>query len=153
MARRFFLKPLTLTLFLLTPLLAQQEKGPWRASSNNANSITGDLILADEKISINFNTFTMVRARDLTSSEISALFDPESPASGTGGLYHLDIPAAKKFLHRNSLCGDEDTQWMATFVSGKTLHLAFFSGPRAPVLTTEAISNTSDLCGTFTYAR
>jgi len=42
---------------------------------------------------------------------------------------------------------------MATYVSGNTLHLAFFSGPKMPVLTPDAIANTTDLCGTFLYGR
>ena len=35
----------------------------------------------------------------------------------------LNIPGSKKFLHKNSLCGSEDTQWMAAFVEGRSLHI------------------------------
>jgi hypothetical protein len=130
-----------------------QEKGYWRAASNTARSITGDVTLADEKIVINFGAFPMAKARALEKAEIGALFDADSNTPGDASLYRLSIPASKKFLNKNSLCGGEDTQWMVTYVSGRSLRLAFFSGPKAPILTFEAISNSTDLCGTFAYAK
>jgi hypothetical protein len=133
--------------------VAAQEKGNWRAASNTARSITGDIALSDEKISINFSTFTMVKLRTLDKSELSAAFDADSNAVGSGSLYRLSIPAAKKFLHRNSLCGDEDAQWMATYVSGRSLQLAFFSGEQVPTFTLDAIANSTTLCGTFMYGK
>jgi hypothetical protein len=44
---------------------AAQDKGMWRAASNNARSITGDVALSDEKITINFVSFTIARIRAL----------------------------------------------------------------------------------------
>ena len=141
----------SLLIYCLT--VAAQEKGNWRAASSTARSITGDVALSDEKISINFSLFTMVRVRSLDKAEISAAFDADSNADGSGSLYRLSVPAAKKFLHKNSLCGDEDTQWMATYVSGRALQLAFFSGEQAPIFTLDAISNSATLCGTFSYGK
>lgn len=133
--------------------VAAQEKGNWRAANSTAQSITGDVTLSDEKISINFASFVIARIRDLEQNELSAAFEADSSAGGIGSLYRLSIPATKKFMHRNTLCGAEDTQWMATYVSGHSLRLAFFSGQKAPVFTLEAIANSTDLCGTFSYAR
>jgi len=129
------------------------DHGYWRASSNTAASITGDIEITDAKIVINFTGFEIVPARTLNPAEVSAAFDADVNAGGTGTLYHLSIPAAKRFLHRNTLCGTEDTQWIATFVSGSTLQLAFFSGTMAPVFTIDALANSTDLCGTYTYVR
>jgi hypothetical protein len=42
---------------------------------------------------------------------------------------------------------------MATYVSGKTLQLAFFSGQKSPVFSLDAMANSTDLCGTFSYAK
>ena len=42
---------------------------------------------------------------------------------------------------------------IAAFVAGRTLHLAFFSGQKMPVFTPDAIANSTDICGTFLYAR
>jgi hypothetical protein len=144
----------TANLALLCTLpCAAQDKGYWRASSNTANSITGDISISDSKLTINFNGFLMAEARKLAPAEVSAAFDADVNAGGTGVLYHLTVPAAKRFLHHNTLCGSEDTQWMATFVSGRTLQVAFFSGTDAPVFTFEALGKSTDLCGTYTYSR
>jgi hypothetical protein len=134
------------------PALAQ-DKGYWRAASNTAGSITGDVEIAGNKLTINFTTFLIAQARQLQPSEVSAAFDADINAGPTGNLYHLVIPAAKRFLHHNTLCGTETTQWMATYASGNTLQVAFFSGSAAPVFTMDALAHTSDLCGTYTYVR
>ena len=151
------MKPRTCLLalpFLLSALFASaQDKGYWRAASSTANSITGDIALSDAKLTINFLAFIVVQARDLKPEEVSAAFDADINAGGTGKLYHLTIPAAQRFLHKNTLCGTEDTHWMATFVSGRNLQIAFFSGAEAPNFSFDAIRNSTDLCGTFTYAR
>jgi hypothetical protein len=130
-----------------------QDKGNWRATSTTARSITGDIALSDEKLSINFSAFTVARIRTLDKPEISAVFDADSNAVGTGSLYRLNIPAARKFLHKNSLCGDEDTKWMVTYVSDHSLQLALFSGDTVPTFTFDAIRNSTALCGTFTYGK
>jgi hypothetical protein len=132
---------------------AAQDKGYWRAMSTTARSITGDVAISDEKIAINFANFTIAQIRILNDAEAGAMFNGEIGSGGKGNLYRLNIPAAKKFLHKNSLCGEEDTEWMVTFVSGRSMQLAFFSGQKPPVFTQEAISNSTDLCGTFSYVR
>ena len=133
--------------------LPAQEQGPWRAASKTAESITGDVAFSATRIAIEFATFPIVRVRDLEPGEVSAIFDVDSNSGGRGSLYGLSIPAAKKFLHRNTLCGSEDTHWMAVYPVARSLHVAFFSGQKMPVFTPEAIANTTDLCGTFLYAR
>ncbi len=95
----------------------------------------------------------MAPIRKLGSAEVAAAFDADSNASGTGNLYRLTVPAAKRFLHHNTLCGSEDTQWMATYVEDRTLHVAFFSGADTPVFTVDALANSTDLCGRFSYSR
>jgi hypothetical protein len=131
---------------------AAQEKGYWRAASSMAQSITGDVALSAEKVSLGYSSFTIARIRDLEPSEVSAVFDVDGGAAAKGSLYRLSIPASKTFLHRNTLCGAEDTQWMAAYVAGHSLHLAFFSGQKMPVFTPDAIANSANLCGTFSYA-
>ena len=132
---------------------AAQDKGYWRASGSTAKSITGDLAIGDEKLAINLVSFTIARIRGLEPAEASALFDPDGTTAGSGSLYRLNVPADKKFLHKNSLCGSDDTQWMVTYVSGRSLQLAFFSGAKPPVFTAEALGSSADLCGKFSYTR
>lgn len=132
---------------------AAQERGSWRAASTTARSITGDVAFSNEKISINFASFPIAQIRDLNAPELAAAFIAAANASGSGNLYRLSIPAAKLFLHHNTLCGSEDTQWIATYVEGRSLQLAFFSGPQMPVFTPDALANGTNLCGTYTYVR
>jgi hypothetical protein len=147
-------RALITSLLLCSLTLAAQEKGNWRAASNNARAITGDVALSDEKLFINFTGFTMSRIRSLEKPEISALFDADSAAvDGTAGLYRLDVPASKKFLHKNTLCGSDDTQWMVTYASGRFLQLAFFSSQKPPLMTLDALSNSTDLCGKYSYVK
>ncbi|HEX3437122.1 MAG TPA: hypothetical protein VHT24_10190 [Pseudacidobacterium sp.] len=130
-----------------------QEAGYWRATSSTAQSITGDVFFSEGKLVINFSPFPIVLARDLPPAEVSAVFDADSNTNAKGHLYKLDIPATKKFLHKNTLCGSGDAQWLVAYVDGRTLNLAFFSSQKPPVFTLDAIQNSTDLCGIFSYAR
>lgn len=132
--------------------VAAQDRGAWKAASSTADSITGDIAISETKLSINLTQFTIAQIRKVEAAEASAVFASEENL-GAGNLYRLNIPAARRFLKHNSLCGSEDTQWMVTSVSGKVLHVAFFSGQMQPVLNFEALNKSSDLCGTFTYVR
>jgi hypothetical protein len=131
----------------------QQEKGNWRAASKNAYSITGDVAFGDEKISINFAHYAIAQIRTLTATEVSAIFAPETNETGPGDLYRISVPGDKKLVNKNTLCGGEETQWLATFVAGKTLRMAFFSGAKMPALTGEAMMTATNLCGTYSYVR
>ena len=130
-----------------------QDAGYWRATSTTAKHITGDVALTGEKISINFSTYWIAQIRTLTPAELSAAFNVDASAPGSGNLYRLSIPSDKKLLHKSTLCGGEDTQWLATYATGRTLQMAFFSTSQMPVLTAEALSNNSNLCGIFGYTR
>ena len=129
-----------------------QERGTWRAASTTAKGVTGDLLVGDERITLNFTTFPMAQIHALKPAEMAAVF-PESAEPGSGNLYRVSIPAEKRFLHKNTLCGSDETQWVVTKVSGRDLSLALFSGPDMPVLTPEAMANTTNLCGTYAYVR
>jgi len=131
---------------------AAQEKGNWHAASSTAKTITGDITISNEKLSINFSGFPIAQIRGLQQSELRAAFDGDG-AAGNGNLYRLSIPGATRFLHKNTLCGDEETQWMATYVVGRSLQLAFFSGQKMPVFTPDALATATNLCGTFSYGK
>jgi hypothetical protein len=145
---------------------AAQEKGYWRAASTTAVSITGDITISDAKVTINFTNFPLAQIRKLEAAEVSAVFDTDANAGGSGNLYRLNISGAQRFLHHNTLCGTEDVEWMVTYVLNKDLRIAFFSGSSQPVFQFEAqagssqpvfqfeaLRNSASLCGTFSYAR
>ena len=149
------MKPrLTLALLLIFSGSAiAQEQGAWRPASKTAESITGDIVFGGYKMSINFFSTTVAQIRPLKPDEVLAAFDGADPSAGAGHLYRLSIPAEKRFVHKNTLCGSDETQWMATFVAGKTLRIALFSNAAPPVLTLEALNGNPNLCGTFSYTR
>jgi hypothetical protein len=158
LSTRFSPAPLLRRLAALIAVLSlaaahAEDRGYWRATSTTARSITGDITVADETFTLNFYTVAMSKIRVLAAGEVSAVFDTDASTGGPGNLYRLYIPAEKKFLHKNSLCGSESVQWMAAYAHGNTLQIAFFSGMKPPTFTLEAISNSTDLCGTYTYAR
>ncbi len=130
-----------------------QDKGTWRADSKTAVSITGDVTLGGEKVTIDFATFPIAEIRTLKDAEAVALFPVEPGTVGNGNVYRVSIPAAQKFQHKNTLCGGDETDWMVSFASGRSLQLAFFSGKKMPEISAEALATNSSLCGTFTYSR
>jgi hypothetical protein len=153
MNRGFTLGAVASLMLVCSLPLAAQDKGYWRSVSSNANDITGDLSITNDKITINFSAFPLAAIRPLKPAESSAVFDADPGANGSGNLYRLNVPAQKRFLHKNTLCGSDDTQWIATYVEGRALHVAFFSGADMPVFTPEALANSTDVCGTFSYTR
>ncbi|HEY9125916.1 MAG TPA: hypothetical protein VIM62_02260, partial [Acidobacteriaceae bacterium] len=140
---------LALTCVIHCAAQAQPEKGYWRAASNTAASITGDISISDARLTINFKAYSLAHIRSLKPVEVAAVFDEDINSAHEGALYRLIVPASTRFLHRNTLCGSDDTQWMATYLSGKTLQVAFFSGDDTPVFTIDAISSSQRVCGTY----
>ncbi len=149
--RPALLAPFAAVLAFTLPAAAQ-ENGPWRAASTNSRAITGDVMFSPLKVTINFTSFTIAQIRSLKTEEILALFNPDS-ATGGGNLFRVDIPADRKFLHHNTLCGSEATQWIVTYAQGRDLHVALFSGATPPALTVDALNDATNLCGVFSYVR
>ena len=129
------------------------ETGLWHPLSSTARAITGDVGFSKDKLILNYTQFPIFPARILPASDLLGVFNTEDLHGETGKLYRLAIPAGKTFLHKNTLCGSDDTQWMATLVTGTTLQVAFFSGATIPSFTPEALQNSTSLCGTFSYTR
>jgi len=145
---------LVLTLACTAGAAAQQpEKGSWRAASHAAANITGDIAFNGSKISINFTSFLISPVRLLKPEEVSAAFDEAVDTAGNGQLYRVSIPASRRFVKNNTLCGAQDTQWIAVYVADGTLKVAFFTGDDAPLMSFEALQKSNDLCGTYTYVR
>ncbi len=132
---------------------AQEDRGLWFAAGTNAHAITGDITIGEAKVTLNFATFPLAQIRRLKPVEVSAVFDADVNAGIEGTLYRLHVPPGKYIVKKNTLCGGEETQWMATYATGHMLKVAFFSGDDMPVFTFDAISTSTTLCGTYTYGR
>jgi len=153
MRKPFRLLPAVALLAVCTVSVAAQDRGYWRPASSNAAAVTGEIALSSAKVIINFASFPFVQVRRLNSAESAAVFDADVNSGIEGALYRLRIPADHKFLHKNTLCGEEVTTWMATYVSGKSLQVAFFSGDAEPIFKFGAVQNSPALCGVYTYVR
>jgi hypothetical protein len=141
-------------LMLAGPHLCEaQDGGYWRAADSMANTITSDIAISNTKVTIDLVSFPLAQIRKLKPAEVAVIFNADINAGETGNLYRLNVPAGHRFQHHNTLCGSDDTQWMATYISGRTLEVAFFSGPDIPVFTMEAFQNPANHCGLFTYSR
>ena len=149
--------PCALVLLLSAALMAAQkepsDKGNWHPLSKTAASITGPILLSEERLMMGFIPVTIAPIRHAEPAEVSSVFDLPADSNPGGELYRLNIPADRQLLHKNVLCGAEDTTYMLTATSGKTLQVAFFSGGKLPDLKPESIANSNTLCGTFTYSR
>jgi hypothetical protein len=132
---------------------AQEDRGYWRAASSNALAITGDINVGELKLTLNFATFPLSELRRLKPTEVSAVFDADVNAGINGTLYRVKVPATKYIVKKNTLCGEDETEWMATYVVGRNLQVAFFSGDDEPVFSFDAVQKSTALCGTFVYAR
>ncbi len=130
-----------------------QDEGYWRAASTNANAITGDITIGGSKVTIDFFIFPLAPIRRLKPVEVSSVFDADVNAGIEGMLYRLKVAPDQRFQHKNTLCGDEETQWMATYVTGRSLSVAFFSGDDEPVFTFDAMQGSATKCGVFSYSR
>ena len=92
-----FRLPIATVVLLAVSLPATaQDAGYWKATSKTAMSITGDIAISAEKLTINFNTFTIAELRTLKPEEINATFNAEASEPG-GHLYRLNIPAKRPF--------------------------------------------------------
>src|SRR5208282_407264 len=89
----------------------KRDRGYWQTASHAAAAITGDIAISDAKVTIGSLGFPIAPIRDLKPAEVSAVFDADVNAAGFGTLYRLKIPAGQRFMHKNTLCGTEDTQW------------------------------------------
>jgi hypothetical protein len=142
-----------LTLACAGQVGAQEDRGYWQPASSSAHAITGAIDISETKVIIDFATFPLAKIRRLKPVEVSAVFDADVNAGIEGTLYRLNVPPAQRFEHKNTLCGGEATQWMATYVTGRTLSVAFFSGDDTPLFTFDAMQNSPTICGTFVYGR
>ncbi|MGB0063738.1 MAG: hypothetical protein WBP85_04765 [Terracidiphilus sp.] len=132
---------------------AQEDRGYWRSASAEARAVTGDIAIGEAKVTINFATFPIAQIRRLKPVEVSAVFDADVNAGIEGTLYRLKVPPHQYIVRKNTLCGDQETQWMATYATGRALKVAFFSGDDMPTFAFDAMQNTTTLCGIYVYGR
>ena len=129
------------------------DNGRWRGASNQTVTMTGEITIAATRLTIYTTKFPLIPLRKLTPVEVSAVFEADVNAGISGNLYSVHVPPGVFIAGGSPLCGSEVIKWMATYVSGRTLRVAFFSGDDTPVFTFDAIANSTALCATYVYTR
>jgi hypothetical protein len=108
----------------------------WTAISTTAMGITGDIVLAEDRI-------TFANGESLSIASVSG---------AAAGIFRVDPPQNPVLLQGNTLCGDDP----ATFiVTAREEGLKVFSGENAPPASTLSgmSSDAPDLCGILNYER
>ena len=161
---------LSIALFAGTAALAQSNKANehanpappnqmWAATSNTAVSITGNILLTSQAITISHKQFPIEFVREIDKQDLNnndKLFEPfmrytfMKPLAAR--LYKTLISRNVKFLNGNTICGpNADATWMLAAFAKDNLSLAFFSSTDEPNLDYKVVEVSHDLCGTFTY--
>ena len=84
-----------------------QDRGLWRAANSSAQSITGDVAISGDKLSINYTSFTIAQIRALAPAEVGAAFDMDSSSVSKGYLYRLNVPGTKRFNAQEHSVSDQ----------------------------------------------
>jgi hypothetical protein len=125
----------------------------WVAASTTAMSITGDIKISPDRLSMVGRDYRLTLVRDIDAEHLSdagKIVDATKPDRAR--LYRTIIPAQAKFVNGNTICGHKNANWLLAVTQNEhSLSLAFFPGDGEPNLATASTS--TELCATFEYFR
>jgi hypothetical protein len=130
-----------LTILAAGPASAD-PKGSWRATSNTALAVTGDIALRGDTLI--FGNGTMLRLTGMESRD--GRWTP-LPESGRGTVYRLSPPSDPVLLNGNALCGKPVTYLVLSQRAEHGLSLTAFTGKAAP----DGFG--ADACAVYFYER
>jgi hypothetical protein len=138
-----------------SPFVPNAFLGKWTSASASATSITGNIALTPSAITIDGKEFALSNVQPIAATEATALNTPSmifgSPKQSF--IAQLKVPGKMKLVGGNTLCdGKRDATWVAGVASMGYVGLAFFTGDERPELTEASMSQTLDLCGTYSYS-
>ncbi len=153
----------TCAVFCLAHPLRARSKPPtkWLAISQTAMSITGDAYLSDDGLVFQNHRLPLTLEKKLGGEELKAaanLLNATLNSTTRGELYKTNLSGTVHLRGSNTLCGKRDTTWiliMSTIdgTGGINLNLATFSGALRPLIQTQALGKSTDLCGTYWYQK
>jgi len=127
---------------------------PYTAQSKTALSITGTIRFSSKSISIHGKSYPLTLTHTLAADELAAALPLFSIDNATSGfVFKTFIPANAPMLNDNTLCGATCTWVLAVYTSPDQLNLAFIKGDAMPSLTPGALMNSSNVTGTYWYAK
>jgi hypothetical protein len=147
------------------PSHPSEQTAKWTPMSHTAYAITGDVMTSPDSISMASNSYPLVFVKDLHGDELQDSAQMQSlqmqpSQSIEGRLFRTSIPATAHLINGNTICGSDSAEWVLVLTTsvkgtgsdaGSRLYLAFFSGDAEPILQTQALDNSKDLCGTYNY--
>jgi hypothetical protein len=143
---------------LAVPAHAQNDPfatlSAYTPQSNTALSITGTIRFSSKSISIHGKSYPLTLSHTLSAAELSnskPLFSIDTVTSGF--LFQTSIPANAPMLNGNSICNAKCTWVLAVYTAPDQLNLAFITGDAAPSLAPGALMNSSNVTGTYWYAK
>jgi hypothetical protein len=131
-------KPFLAVLFLATLGATPSRADDYKAVSNTAMSVTGDISFDD--LSITFETGDELSFSSLVADHF--VVDGERvPAS----VYRVADPSDPELLNGNRLCGSGPVTYIANWTAGEGLSaIAVFTGKRAP-------KSADEMCASYTF--
>ncbi|MFC6645410.1 hypothetical protein ACFQBQ_07390 [Granulicella cerasi] len=137
-------------------VVPQPFLGTWPASSNTATAILGDITIGSTTMRLGDHVVVIDSVNSLAPTDTAALagFNTVQGTPVQAFLAKVPIAGSTPMLNGNVLCGGRDTQWLVGVLgSNAQLGLIAFSGANAPVLTSAALQNSHDVCGSFSFAK
>lgn len=114
----------------------------WRAYSNTAMSITGDILLSPTSLVAAGKVFPLRVAADVPN------FAGDDGRT-TARVLAVTRPVNPKLLHGNTLCGSKPVRWIAVWRRDRsTLELDAYDGERQPTKSDDA-----GFCASYGYMR
>ncbi len=127
----------------------------WTAVSKTAMGVTGDLLVRPRSVAMAGHTIPLAFLHTLAGAPLqqaAALFPVPVNSRLRGALYKVSVPATTSFMRRNTLCGKQRTTFFVLLTDGSDLQLAMFAGRNEPNLSANAVANSTEFCGTYSYA-
>lgn len=127
---------LTAVIIVFGSAAAQAQDDTWKASSETAIAVTGDITIGTDRIIFaNGESLKLV------------------PVADSDGVFKADPPANPVLLNGNRLCSRDVTYVVLAHGAGNALHMKVFEGPDAPL---EAIADAlpqAGTCATYEFKR
>lgn len=125
------------TLLMLSgSVISHAQPDSWKASSDTATAVTGDITLhADRIVFANGESIRLV------------------PVTGRQGVFKADPSANPSLINGNRLCNDDVTYVVLAQDSKNVLYMKVFEGPDVPA---EAVANPlpqDGACAIYNYGR
>jgi hypothetical protein len=133
------MRPLLAIVFLVSgSAVSHAQDDVWKASSNSATAVTGDITLGTDRIVFaNGESIRLV------------------PVEGRRGVFKVDPPANPVLMNGNRLCGEEDVTYVVLALGSNddSLFMKVFEGPDVPQEAVADPNPQGGTCAIYNFSR